>query len=81
MKTSVNSSCTLNSVILDQMSMKTTMGFSSRDTHRYLNYSRWSYHLVSEVDYLLWLNVTAWQYTLALHECMLPYIRPTTGRG
>lgn len=49
------------------------------DNHRYLVYRRFPYYIVSEVDYAPWLTTMNWPDSLASHECMPPYRRPTIG--
>lgn len=54
----VNSSRPLKPVILALATMKAMMAPCATNTHRYLDYSKSSYHIASEADYVPWIITT-----------------------
>lgn len=73
----VNSSWPIKPVNLTEVFPKATIDSCHTNNHRYLDYSRYSYQVAFEVDYVLWISSTRWQNTLTLQECMLLYSKPT----
>lgn len=51
-----------------QVSMKAAMDSYASDAQRYIEYSKSSYHIVSEIDYVAWLTTTNLLNTLALQN-------------